>query len=153
MRRPTPANDIGVNGRPMMSIKRAAPPSAASNVTFQGLYVERQLVAVEFWRFQHDDGILHGTILAEDGDVVFGGFLVKLSSPAPQSAMISEVSWWPADRTGRSAKMMECGITPVNVSVSPCNVAPRELSTNSEGTISGLAAAAGVPIVFMVGAV
>ena len=45
--------------------------------------------------------------------------------------------------------MMEWGITPVNVSVSPCNVAPRELSTNSEGTISGLAAAAGVPIVFM----
>src|SRR3954468_15383777 len=44
---------------------------------------------------------------------------------------------------------MECGITPVIVSVSPCIVAPRELSTNSEGTISGLAAAAGVPIVFM----
>jgi hypothetical protein len=28
-------------------------------------------------------------------------------SPAPQSAMISTVSWWPAARTGRSANMME----------------------------------------------
>jgi hypothetical protein len=27
-RRATPANDIGVNGRPIMSMKRAAPPSA-----------------------------------------------------------------------------------------------------------------------------
>jgi hypothetical protein len=35
------------------------------------------------------------------------------------------------------------------VSASPCRVAPRELSTKSDGTISGLAEAAGVPIVFM----
>jgi hypothetical protein len=47
--------------------------------------------------------------------------------------------------------MIELGVTPVKVSVSPCNVAPRELSTNSEGTISGLAGADGVPIVFMEG--
>jgi hypothetical protein len=47
--------------------------------------------------------------------------------------------------------MIELGDTPVKVSVSPCNVAPRELRTNSDGTISGLAAAAGVPIVFMDG--
>ena len=61
----------------------------------------------------------------------------------------SSVGWWPADRTGRSANMIELGVTPVKVSVSPCSVAPRELSTNSEGTISGLAGADGVPIVFM----
>jgi hypothetical protein len=47
--------------------------------------------------------------------------------------------------------MMEWGVTPVSISVSPCNLAPRELSTNSEGTISGLAGADGVPIVFMDG--
>ena len=47
--------------------------------------------------------------------------------------------------------MIELGVTPVKVSVSPCNVAPRELNTNSEGTMSGLAAAEGAPIVFMEG--
>jgi len=45
--------------------------------------------------------------------------------------------------------MIELGDTPISVNVSPCNVAPREFSTNSDGTISGLAAAVGVPIVFM----
>jgi hypothetical protein len=45
--------------------------------------------------------------------------------------------------------MIELGVTPVSTRVSPCSVAPRELSTKSDGTISGLAAAAGVPIVFI----
>ena len=81
--------------------------------------------------------------------VAFGGFLAKLSSPDPHSAITSAVDWWPAARTGRSAKMIELGVTPVMVSVSPWSVAPRELSTNSEGTISGLAGPEGVPIVFM----
>jgi len=45
--------------------------------------------------------------------------------------------------------MIELGDIPVKISVSPCNVAPRAFSTNSEGTISGLAGAEGAPIVLM----
>ena len=45
--------------------------------------------------------------------------------------------------------MIEFGVTPLSTRVSPCSVTPRELITKSEGTISGLAAALGVPIVFI----
>jgi hypothetical protein len=45
--------------------------------------------------------------------------------------------------------MIEFGVTPIMVSVSPWSDTPRELSTKSEGTISGLAGPEGVPIVFM----
>src|SRR5882672_7057313 len=47
--------------------------------------------------------------------------------------------------------MMELGVTPTSTRVSPCSVAPREFITNSDGTISGLAVALGVPIVFIEG--
>src|SRR4051812_46175801 len=45
--------------------------------------------------------------------------------------------------------MIELGVTPVRTRLSPCSVAPREFITNKDGTISGLTAAAGVPIVFI----
>jgi hypothetical protein len=47
--------------------------------------------------------------------------------------------------------MIELGITPINTRLSPCSVAPREFITNNDGTISGLAVALGVPIVFIEG--
>src|SRR3954454_18413526 len=45
--------------------------------------------------------------------------------------------------------MIELGVTPVRTRLSPCSVALREFITNSDGTISGLTAVAGVPIVFI----
>ena len=90
----------------MMSMKSAAPPSRAGDFAFEGLNVERQLVAFELRIFQHHDGILHRPSLLKTDRVAFGGFLVKLSSPDPHSAIISAVGWWPADRTGRSANKL-----------------------------------------------
>ncbi|WP_029587672.1 hypothetical protein [Bradyrhizobium sp. URHD0069] len=50
----------------------------------------------------------------------------------------------PAARTGRSAKTIELGATPVSVSFPPCRPAPLAFKTINDGTISGLA----WPIVF-----
>ena len=74
--------------------------------------------------------------------VAFGGSLVKLSPLSllgDHSASRSVVSECPAARTGRSAKTIELGATPVSVSFPPCRLAPRAFMTIKDGTISGLA--------------
>ena len=72
--------------------------------------------------------------------VAFGGSLAKLSSlvlPGDHSSIKWDVSECPAARTGRSAKTMEFGATPVSVNFPPCRLAPPALITISDGTISG----------------
>jgi hypothetical protein len=63
---PTPANDIGVNGRPVISMKGERPHHPRREISLEGLHVERQFIAFELRIFQHD-GILHQTVLAEHG--------------------------------------------------------------------------------------
>src|SRR5439155_8852539 len=58
-RRHRPADDVDEEGSPAI---------AAGEVAFQGLNVEGQFIAFKLWRFQHDDSVLHGTVLAEDRD-------------------------------------------------------------------------------------
>ena len=107
-----------------------------------------------FGDLQHDDGVPHRAILAEDGD---GGVRRILGKTVVTRAPIRDDIGGELVAGGSNRTIGEddgaAASRPVNVNVSPCSVAPRELSTNSEGTISGLAAAAGVPIVFMAGAV
>ncbi len=41
---------------------------AAGEIAFEDLNIERQFIPFELWRFQNDDSILYGAILAKDGD-------------------------------------------------------------------------------------
>src|ERR1700722_66374 len=84
--------------------------------------------------------------------VAFGGSLAKLSLPSSHSLRKCLVSTCPAALYGRSAKTIEFDPTSVIVRMLPWSVAPRELMTASEGTMSPLVDC-GWPIVFCAGAV
>src|SRR5580693_517907 len=68
--------------------------------------------------------------------VAFGGSLAK--SPVVHSSSRASVGRCPAALTGRSANTIEVGLTPANVRVWPCRLAPRAFMTNSDGTMSTL---------------
>src|SRR4051794_20370791 len=81
--------------------------------------------------------------------VAFGGSLAKLSFPSSHCLMNSLVSTCPAALTGRSAKTIEFGAMLLIVNFPTLRLAPPELRTANDGTISALDA----PIVFCAGAV
>src|SRR5262245_14308073 len=66
--------------------------------------------------------------------VAFGASLAK--SPVVHSSSRASVGRCPDALTGRSANTIEVGLTPVNVRVWPCRLAPRAFMTNSDGTMS-----------------
>src|SRR4029079_10008669 len=68
--------------------------------------------------------------------VALGGSVAKLLLPTSHCLMNSEVSTCPAALTGRSANTRELGDTSLNVSLLPCRIAPFELRTARDGTIS-----------------
>ena len=126
-------------------------PVAAGKIAFEHIHVERQPVALELRRLQHHDGIADfRPVRAEhrDGGVrrILGEALIAVIvwRPFLQQVVVSEC---PAARTGRSAKTIELGATPVSVSFPPCRLAPRAFMTINDGTISGPA----WPIVFCSG--
>src|SRR5258708_7333178 len=80
--------------------------------------------------------------------VALGAVLAKLSGELLlHSSSRCAVNACPAERTGRSAKMMALGEMPSSVSFCPSSLAPRALSTIIEGTT---AAGCGRPMVLAV---
>src|SRR4029077_12782211 len=65
-----------------------------------------------------------------------GASLAK--SPRVHSSSSASVGTCPAALTGRSANTIEVGLTPANIRVWPCRLAPRAFMTNSDDTMSTL---------------
>ena len=135
-----PANDVDEYGRGAISTGQSS---------FKDIDIESKPVALEFRGFSTTTAsrIVEPSLLKAD-TVAFGGSFAKLSLPVPQSSMMWLVRSCPAARTGRSAKTIEFGATPVSTSLFPCKLTPCELRTMSEGTTSGLVTP---PIVFCSG--
>ena len=149
VRRATPAKESGVNGLPMMSMNMAAAPSAPVRFPSRTSTSKVSRSPSSFGVFSTTTAsrIAEPSLLNAD-TVAFGGSFAKLSVPIAQSSMMWLVVSCPAARTGRSAKTIEFGATPVSTSLFPCKLTPCELRTIREGTTSGLVTP---PIVFCSG--
>ena len=139
-RRKWPADDVDEYGCSTIG---------AGQISFKNIDVESKPVTLKFRGLQHDHGVANcRTILAERRYRCVRGSFAKLSVPIAQSSMMWLVVSCPAARTGRSAKTIEFGATPVSTSLFPCKLTPCELRTIREGTTSGLVTP---PIVFCSG--
>ena len=136
---------------PNRSMKSAAGPSppARSPSSTSTSKVSRSLSSFAVFSTTTASRTFDPSVLNTE-TVAFGGSLLKLSALSllgDHSCIRSVVSECPAARTGRSAKTIELGATPVSVSFPPCRLAPRAFITINDGTTSGPA----WPIVFCSG--
>src|SRR5262249_39850169 len=118
VRRATPAYDMGVRGMPMMSMKMDAGPSAPvrSPSNTWTLNVSRSPSRRGLRNTTTASRSAEPSLLSAD-TVALGGSLAKLPLASVHSSSTTVVGTCPALLTGRSAKTMECGVTPVSVSV------------------------------------